>query len=306
MKYPKINQHAFIGDLAEYLKAEEQEQKEKSWSKLVENYPFKALGNNRYKFLPSEHEEFAGSGRVDYLVEKPLTETGSAIDYVSGDLYDNLSDYMLAEDAINKLEKLAELEDQYDSEWTSETTVRFGPTVENGVEVRVPGLRELAQAYNERGDLGLDEDEKEMLSTIATRSSKVAGTMEKTLYVQDSELWVEDSNTGEFYPVERPGEAVSLREMIETYEMARDAPDPQTMEHEIFEVTKELFGVGQHGDYQLMIDTENDDALLFDTSTVKLEIMELEEADEWLEKFPGENPTKIITDFYNRVTQSGR
>lgn len=289
----------FEEDLVEYLKDESME----NWGELVDNYPFKAEGGDRFVFLPTGHENVDPGSRSDFLVQRPQHDTGSAIDVVDDDIYAELSSYMQTDDAVEKLEKLAELEDRYDHTWISDDTVRFGPTPENGVTVSVPSLDEIVEAYNSRDDSGVDADERDLLSTVASESSHTIGTMSKTVYVQGDQVFVEDDQRDEFYRVRSVGEALGLDEALDVYRMVREDDRPDSGK-DIFDNISRVFEAGEIDSYRVIMDSENEKIMLLDTDTIDMAVMDFEEANEWLSlEDEDEDIMGRIDDFYNRLTQ---
>lgn len=301
MSAEKIDYREFVSDLSEYLNGEDLDK----WEDLVETYPFEAQGNGRYVFLPEGHDLVdEGSSHTDYLVRKPMAEPNTPIDFVVGDLYDELAQYMQMDDAVDKLEFLAELEDRYDSEWTSESRVRFGPTPENGVAVDIPKLGQIADSFNRRGVENMEVDEKEMLLDIASETSLKTGLIDRTAFVRDDEIYVLENGgeESEFYPVDEIGEAIALEDIFNVYRMVREG-STQDSGREIFENMREVFSEGQYGDYELFMDSHNERAILFDTDSVETTAMDFEQADEWLENYEGEKVTEIIREFRQNLAR---
>jgi len=291
-----VNNEEFEEDLVEYLKDESVE----NWDKLVNNYPFKAEGGDRFVFLPTGDESVDSGSRSDFLVQRPKSKSGKT-DSIDDEIYTELSTYMQADDAVEKLEKLAELEDRYDHAWISKDTVRFGPTPENGVTVSVPDLDEIAEAYNSREEVGLGVGEREMLRTVAEASSDVIGTISKTVYVQGDSIYVEDDERDEFYRVRSVGEALGLEESLGVYRMVREDSRPDSGK-EIFDNISKVFGAGMIGRYRVLMDSENRKLMLMDTDTIDMAVMGFEEANEWL-SLEDEDIVGRIDDFYKGLTR---
>lgn len=299
MPHPEdyVDHRDFEKELAEYLKDESVER----WNNLVENYPFEAKGRDRFVFLPAGHEGVDSESRSDFLVSSPQNDNQSAIDVVDDDIYAELSGYMQTDDAVEKLEKLAELEDRYDHTWISDDKVRFGPTAENGVTVSVPSLDEIAEAYNNREERGLGVDERDMLRSLASESSDTVGTISKTVYVQDNQIFVEDDHENKFYRVRSVGEALGLEEAVDIYKMVRDGETSDSGK-EIFDNISRIFEAGEINSYKLLIDSENQKVMLLDTDTVDMALVGFEEANNWLSE-DGDDIIGRIDEFYGNLIQ---
>jgi len=298
MSAEKIDYREFASDLSEYLKDESPE----TWEDLVETYPFESVGNGSYVFLPSGHDMVDyESNQRDYLVRKPMAPPNTPIDFVVGDIYDELAQYMQMDDAVEKLEMLAEMEDRYDSAWTSESRVRFGPTPENGIEIEAPSLAEIANSFNKRGDENMEADEKEMLLDMASETSLKTGLIDRTAFVQGDQIYVLEyqDEEPEFYPVDEVGEAVALEDIFNVYMMVRDGATEDSGQ-EIFDNIREMFSQGQYGEYELFMDNHNERAVLFDTESIEATSMGFVQADEWLENYDGEKVTEILKEFQQK------
>ncbi len=292
-----IDNEEFEADLVEYLKDESIE----NWSQLVNNYPFKSKGRDTFVFLPKENERVNPISTSDFVVRRPQTETGSTIDVVDDDIYAELSRYMQTDDAVDKLEKLAELEDRYDHTWVSDDTVRFGPTPENGITISVPGLDEIAEAYNNREETGFGIGERDMLRTVAQATSEVVGTISRTVYVQGNKVYVEDDERDDFYRVKSVGEALGIDEALDVYKMVRDDFSSDSGK-EIFDDISRVFEAGEIGSYKLLMDSENERLMLLDTDTIDMAMMDFEDANEWLAQ-EGEDIIGRMNEFYQGLTR---
>jgi len=292
-----IDNEEFEADLVEYLKDESIE----NWSQLVNNYPFKSKGRDTFVFLPKENERVNPISTSDFVVRRPQTETGSTIDVVDDDIYAELSRYMQTDDAVDKLEKLAELEDRYNHTWVSEDTVRFGPTSENGITISVPGLDEIAEAYNNREETGFGIGERDMLRTVAQATSEVVGTMSRTVYVQGDKVYVEDDERDDFYRVKSVGEALGIDEALDVYKMVREDPSTDSGK-ELFDNISKVFETGEIGSYRVLMDSENRKLMILDTDTIDMAVMDFEDANKWL-SLEDEDFVGRIDEFYKRLTQ---
>jgi hypothetical protein len=302
-----VNSDEFVDDLAGYLGADNLEEETHSWEQLVEKYPFEALGNGRYRFLPEDHENVSEElDRFNYLVDKPGNKENTPIDYVDGDLQGEIKDYLRIDDAIRKLEKLAELEDRYNTEEVSENKVRLSEGEETGIEISKPDLDEVASTLNtiENENYAEMHGDREMLGAIATEISSTAGTIDKTVYKQGSSIWVYKDRNEELKKVEHIGEEVSLRELMDSYRMIND-DESKDSGKEIFDSIRDMFGVGVQGDYEVLLDTVNDEAVLVDIESIDIGFMDLEEANSWLSNHPEEDTAEMIADFWDRL-HSGR
>lgn len=302
-----VNTDEFVDDLAEYLRADNVEEERYGWEQLVENYPFEALGNGRYRFLPEDHENVSeGLGRFNYLVEKPGNKENTPIDYVDGDLQGEVKDYLSIDDAIQKLEKLAELEDRYNTEEVSENKVRLSEGEETGIEISKPDLDEVASTLNtlETENYREMHGDREMLGAIATEISSTAGTIDKTVYKQGSSIWVYEDKNEELKKVEHVGEEVSLKELMDSYKMINNDESNESGK-EIFDSIRDMFGIGVQGDYEVLLDTKNDEAVLIDVESIDIGFMDLKEANTWLSNHPEEDAAEMIADFWDRI-HSGR
>lgn len=296
----------FVDDLAEYLGADSVEEENNRWEQLVEKYPFEAHGNGRYCFLPEDHENVSENDPSNYLVDKPRNKRNRVIDYVEGDLQSEIKDYLNIEDAIRKLEKLAELEDRYNAEEVSENKVRLSEGEENGIEISKPDLDEVASTLNtiENESYAEMHGDREMLRTIATEISSTAGTIDKTVYKQGSSIWVYEDRNQELNKVEHVGEEVSLRELMDNYKMINE-DESNDSGKEIFDSIREMFGIGVQGDYEILLDSVNDEAVLVDVRSIDLGFMDLKEANSWLSNHPEEDAAEMIADFWDGL-HSGR
>lgn len=293
-----VDNEEFESDLTEYLKDESME----NWEALTSRYPFKAQGSDRFVFLPSQHERVDERFRTDFVVGRPSSDQASQLDSVGEDIHAEISEYMKIDDAVERLEKLAELEDRYDHTWVSDSAVKFGPTPQNGVEVSVPNLSEVAEAYNKREDIGLEEGERDLLRNVAQVAGDHIGSISKTVYVQGDDIFVEDGERDEFYRVDHVGQAIGLEEALEGYRMVRDGPS-EDAGREVFDNISKVFEAAELGSYKVLMDTANQKVMVFDTDTIDMTVMEFEEADEWLNKNDEENVMERIEEFYSGLTQ---
>lgn len=301
---PETESWQFVSDLASYVASEGDEKVEK-WDKLTDEYAFEGLGNGRFEFYPGSDPEMIDRDWDGYIVSSPDSDEVGAEKNLDQDIHSDVVRYMQEDDAVEKLVMLAELEDEYDHTWTSESTVKFGPTEENGVEISVPRLPEIASSYNQRNEEGLEEDERDMLREIASRNSSIIGLIDRTVYFQDSHVYVErdvedDEKDTYFSQIDSAGEAVPLEEAIAQYQMIQEGPGKGSG-REIFESVRKIFGRGDHEDYEVFMDSHNETVVLFDKRSVDLNTLDEEEAEEWLKRFEDEPVIDKIRDFYSNL-----
>lgn len=295
-----IDYKDFAEDLAEYIKDEDVEK----WESLTEKYPFQAEGEDRYIFLPEDHIRVNESQPSNFLVSGPVEDDLNGDKPHEDDLYSDVAEYLSIEGAVEKLVKLAEMQDRYESTSVNEGKVRFGSVEETGLEVSLPTLEEVAESYNESEGTPFQEFDKDMLGDVASRTSVTIGSFEKTVYVQGPNIYVEeDTDEGtKFYKVDNVGDAISLDEVIEVYEMVRDGLSPDSGK-EMFENITKLFEVSQDGEKRIMMDLVNEEVVIQDMATVDLTRLNFEETDEELKRYDREEVTEMIADFYSRIKQ---
>lgn len=288
--YP--DSESFTNDLSEYLKEGDME----TWDRLIEEYPFKIQEDGRYVFLPRESPEVDLGQNVDFLVAPPNIEQHRE------NIYEDVAEYLKTDDAVEKLIKLAEMQDHYDHTVTDEGKVIFGSTPETGIEVGAPALSELAEAYNNAEGTPLEEFDKEMLGEIASKTSTTIGTIDTTVYVQNNEVYVErDTEEGtEFAELDAVGEEISLEEAINIYKMLNESASPESGK-EYFENMDKIFRVSITNREKLFMDLENDQVVHLDFDTLDLSQMSLEEAKKVLDGTKTGEGLEAVRDFYQSL-----
>ncbi|MFP4038254.1 MAG: hypothetical protein ACLFTA_00530 [Candidatus Nanohaloarchaea archaeon] len=283
-----VDDWGFVDELSEYLK----EGSGEAWNRLVEKYPFQAVGEGRYVFLPSESEMVDEEGLTDFLVGKPEAEE---VDIDEEDLYSDLSRYLLAESIPEKLDTLSELEDRYEHSYVSDTEIMFGPNPDTGVSVSVPHLTEIVEAYDGESVSG---EEADLMIELASETADKLGLMDRTVFVEDGEIFVAEhsSEPPEFYRVEHMGEAISINEAVGTYETVREASFEEACE--TFDSINQVFEAGEFDGARLLIDPVNEQAMIYDQDTIDMSVMDLDEVDELLS---GEGLVERIEDFYSNL-----
>lgn len=296
----KIDYKEFASDLAEYVKRQDDE----SWKHLVENYPFEAKGDDgRYVFLPGGHERVDNRQPKNFLVDMP--ERNQTLERTQDNgIYQDIAEYLSIDNAVDKLVKLAEMQEEYENTQVDQGTIRFGPTEESGLEVGVPSLGELAEAYNneDTSETPYSDIDRDMLGSLASETSITLGTIDSTIHKQGSEVYVEkDTEEGtKFFKVDHVGEAISLDEAIGVYRAIRDGLSEDSGK-ELFENITEFFQVWEDEENRVLLDPVNDQVAVYDTSTIDLMQLDRDEANEHLRRFVDEDVVDKIEDFYDGI-----